>query len=110
MKGPLGGHAGVGGQTRRCFFKKLRLAGIDGTRWSLLHTPRNDALVKNTPFAGHLRQQRDTEAMQTAGSRRSAMGLISSANSSQADFGHDGEICRSCLSLFTRDPAPARVL
>jgi hypothetical protein len=31
-----------------CFFKKLRLVGIDGTRWSLLNTPRNNAQVKKS--------------------------------------------------------------
>lgn len=31
-----------------CFFKKLRLVGIDGTRWSLPNTPRNNAQVKKS--------------------------------------------------------------
>ena len=29
-----------------CFFKGLRLTGMDGTQWSLLNTPQNNAQVK----------------------------------------------------------------
>jgi hypothetical protein len=38
-----------------CFFKKLRLLGIDGTRWSLLNTPRNNvtAPVQVAPDGHH---------------------------------------------------------